>query len=85
MKDTALSEQLPGLNTPWSVKRVGLSMADQRITMEVRLKTGQVRADPTVHFHNCLPLELKAGLRINWQDAVHALAPRILMFPACIL
>jgi transposase len=47
MKDTALYEQLLGLKTPWSVKRVELSMADQRVTVEVALKGGQVWADPT--------------------------------------
>ena len=33
MKDTALYEQLPGLKSPWSVKRVDLSLAGQRVPM----------------------------------------------------
>jgi transposase len=47
MKDTALYEHLLGLKTPWSVKSVDLSLADQRVIVEVALKTGQVWTDPT--------------------------------------
>lgn len=47
MKDTALYEQLLGLKAPWSVKNVVLSLADQRVVVEVVLKKGQVWADPT--------------------------------------
>ena len=47
MKDTALDEQLLGLKTPWSVKKVDLSLANQRVVIEVVLKRGQVWADPT--------------------------------------
>lgn len=47
MKDTTLYEHLLGLQTPWSVKSVDLSLADQRVVVEVVLKTGQVWTDPT--------------------------------------
>jgi len=47
MKDTALYEQLLGLKSPWSVKTVDLSLAEQRVVVEVVLKRGQVWADPT--------------------------------------
>lgn len=47
MKDTALYEQLLGLKSPWSVKSVDLSLADQRVVVEVVLEPGQVWADPT--------------------------------------
>jgi transposase len=47
MKDTALYELLLGLKTPWSVKKVDLSLADQSVVVEVVLKKGQVWADPT--------------------------------------
>ena len=47
MKDTVLYEHLLGLKTPWSVKSVDLSLADQRVVVEVVLKTGQVWTDPT--------------------------------------
>jgi transposase len=47
MKDTALYEHLLGLKSPWSVKSVDLSLADQRVVVEVVLKRGQVWADPT--------------------------------------
>ena len=47
MKDTALYEQLLGLKTPWSVRRADLSLADQRVVVEVVLKKEQVWADPT--------------------------------------
>ena len=47
MKDTALYEQLLGLQSPWSVKSVDLSLTDRRVVVEVALKRGQVWADPT--------------------------------------
>jgi len=47
MKDTALYEHLLGLKSPWSVKSVDLSLAEQRVVVEVVLKHGQVWADPT--------------------------------------
>src|SRR5664279_4653701 len=47
MEDTALYEHLLGLKAPWSVKKVDLSLADQRVVVEVVLKKGQVWADPT--------------------------------------
>ena len=52
MKDTALYEQLLGLKTPWSVKAVDLSLADQRVVVEVVLKKGQgiIRDRPLIIF-----------------------------------
>lgn len=47
MKDTALYEHLLGIKKPWSVKRVDLSMTEQRVTVEVVLKKGRFWADPT--------------------------------------
>ena len=47
MKDTALYEHLLGLESPWSVKFVDLSLTEQRVVVEVVLKPGQVWADPT--------------------------------------
>jgi hypothetical protein len=47
MKDTALYEHLLGLKAPWSVRRVDLSLADQRVVVEVILKKGQIWGDPT--------------------------------------
>ena len=47
MKGAALYEHLLGLKTPWSVKKVDLSLADQRVVVEVVLKKGQVWAEPT--------------------------------------
>ena len=48
MKDTALYEQLLGLKSPWSIKKVDLSLlAEQRVAVEVILNKGQVWADPT--------------------------------------
>ena len=47
MKDTALYEQLLGLKSPWSVKSVDLSLAEQRVVVEVVVKRSQVWADPT--------------------------------------
>ena len=47
MKDTALYEHLLGLTTPWSVKKVDLSLAGQRVVVEVVLKKGRPR--PGVH------------------------------------
>src|ERR1019366_5913771 len=47
MKDTALYEALLGLQAPWCVKSVDLSLEEQRVVVEVELKRGQVWADPT--------------------------------------
>lgn len=47
MKDTALYEHLLGLKSLWSVQSFDLSLADQRVVVEVVLKPGQVWADPT--------------------------------------
>lgn len=47
MKDTTLYEHLLGLKSPWSVKSVDLSLADQRVVVEVVLKRSQIWADPT--------------------------------------
>lgn len=47
MKDTTLYEHLLGLKSPWSVKSVDLSLEEQRVVVEVVLKSGQVWADPT--------------------------------------
>ncbi len=47
MKDTALYEHLLGLKAPWSVKKVDLSLAEQRVVVEVALKKGQLKTDTT--------------------------------------
>lgn len=47
MKDTMLYEQRLGLKAPWAVKKVDLSLADQRVVVEVALKRSQVWEDPT--------------------------------------
>ena len=47
MKDTALYEHLLGLKTPWSVKKVDLSLSEQRVVVEIVLKKGEVWVDPT--------------------------------------
>ena len=47
MKDTALYEHLLGLQSPWSVKSVDLSLTERRVVVEVILKRRQVWADPT--------------------------------------
>jgi hypothetical protein len=43
MKDTALYEHLLGLQSPWSVKSVDLSLTERRVVVEVILKRRQVR------------------------------------------
>ena len=40
MKDTALYEHLLGLKTPWSVKKVDLSLSEQRVVVDIVLKKG---------------------------------------------
>ncbi len=47
MQNTALYEHLLGIKSPWQVKAVDLSVADQRIGIDVELKRDQVWADPT--------------------------------------
>jgi hypothetical protein len=65
MKDTALYEQLLGLNSPWSFKKVDLSLADQRVVVEMVLKKGQVWSDPTYATY-CFPYSVpKFALRVN--------------------
>lgn len=49
MKDTALYEQLLGLKTAWSVKKVDLSLADQRALAEVVLKKRAGVDEPNGH------------------------------------
>ena len=45
MKDTALYEHLLGLQSPWSVKSVDLSLTERRVVVEVILKRRQVWAE----------------------------------------
>ena len=52
MKDTALYEHLLGLQSPWSVKSVDLSLTERRVVVEVILKRIQVWADPTDNTKN---------------------------------
>ena len=47
MKDTTLYEHLLVLKTPWSVKKVELTLTDQRVAVEVVLNKAQVWTDPT--------------------------------------
>ena len=46
MKDTALYQQLLGIEPPWRVSSVNISIAQKRVVVEVELKA-QVWADPT--------------------------------------
>ena len=46
MKDTALYQQLLGIEPPWRVSSVNISIADKRVVVEVQLNA-QVWADPT--------------------------------------
>ena len=46
MKDTALYQQLLGIESPWRVSSVDLSIAQKRVVVEVELKP-QVWADPS--------------------------------------
>ena len=46
MKDTGLYQQLLGIESPWRVSVVNLSIADKRVVVEVELKP-QEWADPT--------------------------------------
>ena len=68
MKDTALHEQLLGLKSPWSVKKVDLSLADQRVVVEVALSKGQVWADP---------LDVTKRAHVNgWSQQAPVASPR---------
>ena len=82
MKDTALYEQLLGLKTPWSVKRVELSMADQRVTVEVVLKAGQVWVDPTnesarAHIHGWHEREWRHLDTCQFETVIKARVPQL--------
>jgi hypothetical protein len=68
-KDTALYEHLLGLKSPWSVKSVDLSLADQRAVVEVVLKRGQVWADPTDKSKRA---HINGWTERQWRHLVHA-------------
>ena len=65
MKDIALYEQLLGLKTRSSVQKVDLSLADQRVVVEVVSKKGQVWADPTDATKRALGNGLKIHSEFN--------------------
>ncbi len=82
MKDMALYEQLLGLKAPWSVKRVELSMADQRVTVEVVLKAGQVWVDPTnestrAHIHGWHEREWRHLDTCQFETVIKARVPQL--------
>ena len=82
MKDTALYEHLLGLQTPWSVKKVDLSLAEQRVTVEVVLKAGQVWADPTnaqarAHIHGWTEREWRHLDTCQFETIIKARVPQL--------
>ena len=82
MKDTALYEHLLGLKTPWSVKKVDLSLADQRVVVEVVLKKGQVWADPTdatkrAHVHGWTEREWRHLDTCQFETLIKARVPQL--------
>ena len=82
MKDTALYEQLLGLKSPWSVKRVDLSMTEQRVTVEVVLKAGQVWVDPTnesarAHVHGWSEREWRHLDTCQFETVIKARVPQL--------
>lgn len=82
MKDTALYEHLLGLKSPWSVKKVELSMDEQRVTVEVELKKGQVWADPTnerarAHIHGWCEREWRHLDTCQFTTVIKACVPQL--------
>lgn len=82
MKDTALYEQLLGLKAPWSVRSVELSMAEQRVIVEVVLKAGQVwgdLADPTkrAHIHGWREREWRHLDTCQFETIIRARVPQL--------
>jgi transposase len=82
MKDTALYEHLLGLKSPWSVKKVDLSMDEQRVTVEVELKKGQVWADPTnerarAHIHGWNEREWRHLDTCQFNTVIKARVPQL--------
>ena len=82
MKDTMFYEQLLGLKSPWSVKKVDLSMADKRVTVEVALKEGEVWADPTnerarAHIHGWREREWRHLDTCQFETIIKARVPQL--------
>ena len=82
MKDTALYEHLLGLATPWSVKHVELSLAEQRVVVEVVVKQGQVWADPTdaskrAHIHGWTERQWRHLDTCQFETIIQARVPQL--------
>jgi transposase len=82
MKDTALYEQLLGLKSPWSVSSVDMSMTDQRVTVHVQLKEGQVWADPTnerarAHIHGWKTRQWRHLDTCQFETIIEASVPQL--------
>jgi transposase len=82
MKDTALYEQLLGLKSPWSVSLVDMSMTDQRVTVHVALKEGQVWADPTneqarAHIHGWKTRQWRHLDTCQFETIIEARVPQL--------
>ena len=82
MKDTALYKHLLGLKTPWSVQSVELSLADQRVVVEVVLKKAQVWADPTdatkrAHINGCCERQRRHLDTCQFETLIKARVPQL--------
>lgn len=82
MKDTTLYEQLLGLKAPWSVRAVELSMAEQRVVVEVELDPGQVwadLADPSkrAHIHGWREREWRHLDTCQFETVIRARVPQL--------
>lgn len=82
MKDTTLYEQLLGLKAPWSVRSVELSMAEQRVVVEVVLDRSQIwadRADPTrrAHIHGWRAREWRHLDTCQFETIIRAQVPQV--------
>ncbi len=82
MKDTALYEHLLGIQTPWSVKDVELSIEEQRVTVQVVLKRGLIWGDPTndqarAHIHGWTWREWRHLDTCQFETIIKAQVPQL--------
>lgn len=82
MKDTQLYEQLLGLSKPWSVERVELELANNRITVHVQCEAGTVWGDPQTgedraHVHGWVEREWRHLDTCQFETRIKAKVPRL--------
>ena len=81
MKDTALYQQLLGIESPWRVSSVQISIADKRVVVSAELKP-QVWADPTdptrrAHIHGWTDRQWRHLDSCGFETLIRARVPQL--------